>query len=209
MEKLNSKRLEIGSKAFASEYLNEPVDEGSTLWKEASINANRRKTAPALKRLIVALDPSASGDGDECGILVGGIDADKHGYCLEDDTLKGSPATWARVALETFWRLEADYIVAEKNQGGEMIIQTLKSVLKPGETLPRIKLVHASRGKTVRADPIAALDEQGKLHIVGKLTKLEDELVGWTPGQNSPNRLDVYVWLFTDLIVKGKELQLF
>lgn len=212
LAKLAAKREEIGSKAFASEFMNEPVDEGSTLWKEAWLKTNRRRSAPELVRLAVALDPSISGKGDLCGIIAGGVDGlgqDAHGYVLEDSSVQGSPGTWARIALETYWRLGADYIVAEANQGGEMIVATLKSELRPGETLPPIKLVHASRGKTVRADPIATLDERGRLHIVGELPKLEDELVSWTPGQDSPNRLDAYVWLFTDLILGAADLQLF
>ena len=84
------------------EYLNEPVDEGSTLWKEAWLNANRRSSAPDLVRLAVALDPSASGKGDLCGIVAGGVDAlgeEAHGYVLEDNSVQGSPGTWARIAL--------------------------------------------------------------------------------------------------------------
>ena len=211
LEKLKAKREEIGSKAFSSEYMNEPVDEGSTLWKEAWLKANRR-AAPDLARVAVAVDPSASGAGDLCGIVAGGVDVvgeNAHGYLLEDVSVQGSPGTWARIALETYWRLEADFIIAEKNQGGEMIISTLKSELRKGETLPPIRLVHASRGKTVRADPIATLDERGRLHLAGSFPKLEDELVSWTPGQDSPGRLDAYVWLWTELILGAAELQLF
>lgn len=201
-EKLEVKRGKIGSKAFSSEFMNEPVDEGSTLWKEAWLNANRRQTHPELTRLAVALDPSASGTGDTCGIVAGGVSHDGHGYTLEDNTLQASPSKWARVALETYWRLEADYIVAEKNQGGEMITQTLRAALKPGEVLPTVKLVHAARGKVTRAEPIATLDEQGKLHIVGSLPKLEDELCSWTPGMASPGRMDAYVWLWSELMLE-------
>lgn len=201
-EKLEQKRLEIGSRAFSSEFLNEPVDEGSTLWKEAWISANRRDVHPELKRLAVAVDPSASGNGDTCGIVAGGFGEDGHGYTLEDNTLRGSPATWARVAVDTYNRLEADFIVAEKNQGGEMIEQTIRSVLREGEAMPRVVLVHASRGKAVRADPIATLDEQGKLHIVGKLPELEEELVSWVPGLASPGRMDAYVWLWSQLMLE-------
>ncbi len=191
-EKLERKRGEIGSRAFSSEYMNEPVDEGSTLWKEAWLSANRRRNHPDLVRLAVAVDPSASGTGDTCGIVAGGVSRDGHGYTLEDNTLQASPLVWARVALETYWRLEADFIVAEKNQGGEMITATLRAALRPGEMLPPIKLVHAARGKTTRAEPIAALDEQGKLHIVGNLAKLEYELISWIPGMASPGRMDSY-----------------
>ena len=171
-EKLERKRGEIGSRAFSSEFMNEPVDEGSTLWKEAWLNANRRSKAANLTRLAVAVDPSTSGTGDACGIVAGGLGHDGHGYTLEDRTLQASPAVWARVTLETYWRLKADFIVAEKNQGGLMVTETLRAALKPGETLPPVKLVHAARGKVTRAEPIAALDEQGKLHIVGSLPKL-------------------------------------
>lgn len=198
LAKLEAKRVEIGSRAFSSEYLNEPVDDTATLWKEAWLNANRVTTHPALERVAVAVDPSASGDGDECGIIAGGTAAG-HGYTLEDNTVQGSPATWARVTLDTYHRLRADFIIAEKNQGGEMITQTIRSVLKPGEAMPRVVLVWASRGKATRADPIAALDEAGKLHIVGRLPKLEDELTSWIPGMASPNRLDAYVWLWSKL----------
>ena len=212
LEKLERKRLEIGPKAFSTEFMNEAIDEDSTLWKEAWLNANRRSAAPELARLAVALDPSASGKGDLCGIVAGGVDVvgeNAHGYLLEDNSVQGSPGTWARIALETYWRLNADFIIAEANQGGEMIVSTLKSELRKGETLPPIRLVHASRGKAVRADPVATLDERGRLHLVGKHPKLEDELVSWTPGQDSPGRLDAYVWLWTELILGAAELQLF
>lgn len=199
IEKLEAQRLKIGSRAFSSEYLNEPVDTGSTLWQEAWLAANRVSKHPPLERVAVAIDPSASGDGDACGIVAGGI-ANGHGYTIEDNTLQGSPATWARVAIDTYHRLQADLIIAEKNQGGEMVTATLRSVLRPGEMMPRVELVWASRGKTTRADPIAALDENGKLHIVESLPKLEDELTTWTPGMASPNRLDAYVWLWSELL---------
>lgn len=203
-DKLAAKRIEIGSKAFASEYLNDPVDDSATLWKEAWLTANRVASAPTLKRVAVAIDPSATGTGDECGIVAGGV-ANGHGYTLEDNTIQGSPAAWARVALDTYYRLDADLIIAEKNQGGEMITQTIRSVLKRGEVMPRVELVHASRGKATRADPIAALDEAGRLHIVERLPKLEDELTTWVPGAASPNRMDAYVWLWTHLLAVGEK----
>lgn len=202
LEKLEAKRKEVGSRAFSSEFLNEPVDEGSTLWKEAWLNANRRAVHPNLRRLAVAVDPSAGGNGDLCGIVAGGVGPDGHGYTLEDNSLKATSLEWGRVALETYWRLEADVIIAEKNQGGDMVTSNLMAALLPGETLPPVKLVHAARGKAVRADPIATLDEQGKLHIVGSLVKLEDELVNWTPGTYSPGRLDAYVWLWSELMLE-------
>lgn len=203
LEKLEAARTRIGSRAFSTEFLNDPVDDSVTLWKEAWLDRNRVTTAPPLKRIAVAIDPSATSGGDEAGIIAGGIDANGHGYTLEDNTIKGSPATWARVALDAYHRLQADYIIAEKNNGGEMIEQTIRSVLRPGETMPRVELVWASRGKATRADPIAALDESGKLHLVGRLPKLEDELTSWVPGMASPNRLDAYVWLWSQLVPAG------
>lgn len=204
LERLEAQRAKIGSRAFSSEYLNDPVDDSVTLWKEAWLNANRVSEAPALERVAVAVDPSASGDGDACGIIAGGVSGG-HGYALEDNTVQGSPATWARIAIDTYRRLEADLIIAERNNGGEMIEQTIRSVLKPGEVMPRVKLVWASRGKVTRADPIAALDEAGKLHIVETLPKLEDELTSWVPGMASPNRMDAYVWLWSELLTgKGE-----
>lgn len=205
LAKLELKRLEIGSRAFSSEFLNDPVDESSTLFKEAWINANRRSiNSEDLQKIAVAVDPSASGDGDLCGIVAGGT-ANGHGYVLEDNSLQGSPAQWARVVLDTYHRLRADYIVAEKNQGGEMILQTLKSVLKPGELLPPVVLVWASRGKQIRAEPVATLYEQGKVHHVRELAELEDEMVSWIPGMASPGRMDANVWLLQELLVEGGE----
>lgn len=204
LEKLEATRARIGSRAFSTEFLNDPVDDSITLWKEAWLNANRVTQAPDLVRVAVAIDPSATSGGDEAGIIAGGVDERGHGYTLEDNTTRGSPATWARVAIDTYTRLEADYIVAEKNNGGEMIEATLRSVLKPGERMPPVKLVWASRGKATRADPIAALDEEGKLHIVESLPALEDELTTWVPGAASPNRLDAYVWLWTDLLAVSR-----
>lgn len=200
LEKLEAARVRIGSRAFSTEFLNDPIDDSVTLWKALWLDRNRVTTHPPLVRVAVAIDPSATAGGDEAGIIAGGIDARGHGYTLEDNTTRGSPATWARVALDTYHRREADYIVAEKNNGGEMIEATLRSVLKPGEAMPPVKLVWASRGKQTRADPIAALDESGKLHLVGTHTALEDELTTWVPGMTSPNRMDAYVWLWTELL---------
>lgn len=204
--RLDAKRAEIGSRAFSGEYLNEPVDEESTLWKAAWIDDNRRTRAPQLVRLAVAVDPSANDEnGDQCGIIVGGRCSARHGYVLEDCTRQASPAQWARAALDAYERHQADYIVAEKNQGGDMIRQVFRSVLAPGEKMPRIRLVWASRGKQTRADPVAALYERGRIHHVGHLPALERQLCSWIPGMPSPNRLDANVWLWAELLAAGKE----
>lgn len=198
-ERLEQQRALIGSRAFATEFLNDPADDDNALWRSTWLDANRVANAPALERIAVAVDPATSSTGDACGIITGGT-AEGHGYTLADDTIQGSPATWARAALDAYKRHAADFIVAEKNQGGEMILQTIRSVLKPGEPEPRVVLVHASRGKATRADPIAALDEAGRLHLVGDFPDLEDELTSWVPGGASPNRLDAYVWLWSELL---------
>lgn len=201
LELLDKKRNEIGSRAFSSEYMNEPVDEGSTLWKEAWVTPYRVREAPECSRIVVAVDPSVSGTGDACGIVAAGkLGTDA--YVLEDNTVQGSPATWARIAVDTYARLHADAIVAEKNQGGLMIEQTIRSVLRLDEPMPPVKLVWASKGKAVRAEPVATLYEQGVVHHVRGLEKLEDELLTWTPGMASPNRLDSVVYALSELMLE-------
>ena len=200
-EKLEAKRREIGSRAFASEYLNDPSDDSMTLFKDAWIRDNRVMVAPPLARIVVSIDPSISGHGDACGIIGAAKGTDGRGYVLEDATVQASPAVWARAALDLYHRLGADAIVAEGNQGGEMIEQTLRSVLRPGEQLPRLLIVHASRSKQARAEPVAALYEQGAVSHVGTLPAAEDELLSWVPGLPSPNRLDAIVWALWHLFL--------
>lgn len=199
-EKLAAKLDEIKSRAFASEYLNDPVDDSLTLFKQAWIDGQRRMSAPALARVAVGIDPSISATGDACGIIGAGVDSARHGYVLDDATIQASPAVWARAALDLAVRIGASVIVAEGNQGGEMVEQTLRSVLRPGERLPRVVIVHASRSKQARAEPIAALYEGGDVSHVGTLPHLEGELTTWVPGLPSPNRLDALVWVLTELM---------
>ena len=119
---------------------------------------------------------------------------------LEDVSKKGTPLEWANEAVAAYHRLKADRIVAEANQGGDMIRHTLDTV---DRNIP-IRLVHASRGKRVRAEPIAALYEQNRVHHVGSFPDLEDQLCSWVPDiSNSPDRLDALVWALTELVVDG------
>lgn len=194
VEKLAEKRAEIGSRAFASEYLNDPVDDSLTLFKQAWIDAARVPAAPALARVAVGIDPSITATGDACGIVAVGRGTDGRGYVLEDATRQGTPAEWARAALDCARRVGASVIVAEGNQGGEMVAQTLRSVLLPGEVMPRLIITHASRGKQARAEPLAAMYERGEVSHVGTLPGLEGEMTTWVPGLPSPNRLDALVW---------------
>lgn len=161
----------------------------------------------SMERVVVAVDPSVS-DGKpvdvtaeqtaETGIMVCGRRQDK-GHLLEDASLYAHPSEWAQRAVDMFHRWNADYIVAEKNNGGELVRLTIQSV--PGARNIPVKLVTASRGKYTRAEPVALLHERGgiKHHLV--CPALEDQLTTWVPGMKSPDRLDAYVWGMTELLV--------
>ena len=120
-------------------------------------------------------------------------------YTLSDDSLQGSPQEWATAAVTAYHKYKADLIVAEKNNGGEMG----EAVIKQVDPIANVKLVHASRGKVTRAEPVSALSEQGRDHHVGLFPKMEDELCMWLPGDPSPNRLDAKVWAITELMTNG------
>lgn len=163
---------------------------------------------PDLQRIVVAVDPSGSDDednaaNDEIGIMVGGVGTDGNGYLLEDLTLKAGPKTWGGVATQAFDRHDADVIVGEKNYGGAMVGYVIDTQPKVSGRKRPFKLVTASRGKAVRAEPISALHEQGKIRLVGNFPELEEELCGFTDrgyvGSRSPNRADAFVWLFSEL----------
>lgn len=178
--------------AFRQEILAEDVEEApGALWKYKNIEDYRVVEMPELDRIVVSIDPSATSTGDEAGIVVAG-NKGNHFYPLADESLQGSPYEWARAAVTAYHKYKADCIVAEKNNGGEMVELTIKTI--PEAAGIRIKLVTATRGKQTRAEPIAAVYEQGRGHHVGIFPYLENELVMWTPGDNSPNRLDALVW---------------
>lgn len=176
------------------------VDSPGAMWRREWIDSNRVIRIPDgvdLVRCHVALDPSATTEGDEAGIVTGGKGSNGLLYVLADDTLRGSPDTWGRAAVTAYHRHKADKIVYEANQGGEMVRHVLRTV---DQSVP-LQKVWASRGKVPRAQPIAALSEQGQIKFVGEFPKLEDELCGWTPEQGqSPNRLDAFVWLGASLM---------
>lgn len=156
-----------------------------------------------LSRIVVAVDPAVTSgeNADHTGIIVAGLGRDAHGYILDDLTCRETPQSWARIVAGAYHRWHADRIIAEANNGGELVETVLRA---QDETLP-ITLVHASRGKRTRAEPVAALYEQGKVHHVGSFPDLEDELVEWVPGESerSPDRLDALVWAITDLMLAG------
>jgi phage terminase large subunit-like protein len=187
-------------------------DVPGALWTHATLDDNRVSAIPPLVRIVVAIDPAAtSSEGsNETGIIVSGKGENGHGYLLEDLTLRASPAEWGKVAVKAYDRWGADRIVAETNQGGEMVEHVVKTAARdlfdrkerPTQQIA-YRGVHASRGKHTRAEPIAALDEQGKIHHVGMFAQLEDQLATWLPGETSPDRLDARAWAFTDLLLGG------
>jgi hypothetical protein len=172
------------------------------LWKREQIDNLRVLGGhPALVRVVVAVDPSG-GDkerNDEVGLIVVGIDAQKHGFVLADHSGRYSPETWASKTIALYRQFKADRIVAEANFGGAMVESTIRVVDRNAP----VKLVTASRGKQARAEPVAALYEQGKMHHCGIFIGLEDEMVTWVPltSTDSPNRVDALVWAATELLV--------
>jgi phage terminase large subunit-like protein len=162
---------------------------------------------PHLTRIVVALDPAvtANAESDMTGICVAGVDVNGNGYILGDYTLRGTPSQWAHKAIELYHEYEADRIVAEVNQGGLMVKQTIHG---EDETIP-YKAVRASRGKYARAEPISALYERGVVYHVrdseGPLAELETQMRTWEPlgSIGSPDRLDAMVWALTDLMLNG------
>lgn len=155
------------------------------------------------QRIVVAVDPAitANEESDLTGIVVAATDVNGIGYILEDATEMYTPAQWAAKVIELYYKYGADRIVAERNQGGEMVRHTLQS---EDPTVP-IRLVHASRGKFARAEPVSALYEQEKVKHLPGLENLESQMVTWEPlgSIGSPDRLDACVWAITDLMLKG------
>lgn len=189
---------DMTSLAYRMEILAEDVDEApGALWTRDNIEKARVYKTPDLSRIVVGVDPSATSGGDEAGIITAGKTKTDY-YTLADDSVQGSPQTWALAAVTAYHRVHADVIVAEKNNGGEMV----EAVIKQVDPSVRVKLVWASRGKATRAEPISALSEQGRDHHLGYFPALEDELCLFIPGDTSPNRLDAKVWAYTELIDK-------
>jgi len=192
------KGTRLGRQELLAELLE---DTPGALWTLAQLNGLRVAEAPNMHRVVVGVDPSATTHGDEAGIIVAGIGSDGHGYVLVDDSLQASPHGWGSRAVQSYHAHNADRVVAEVNNGGEMVELTLRTV----DPNVSYKAVHASRGKQTRAEPIAALYEQGRIHHVGGLPALEDEMTTWTPGdRESPNRMDALVWALTELFL-GEE----
>jgi phage terminase large subunit-like protein len=167
------------------------------LWTYATMDRNRVASPPELVRVVVGVDPKTSSEADsETGIIVAGKGTDEDVYILEDCSINDLPDAWARSVVNAYTRHQADRIIAEANQGGDMVTSVLRTVDRNISITP----VWASRGKQTRAEPIAALYEQGRVHHVGALPQLEDQMCTWVPGAPSPDRMDALVWAVTALM---------
>jgi phage terminase large subunit-like protein len=195
----------LGSQELDAEMLS---DTPGALWKLGDIERSRitSEYLPSLQRIVVAIDPAVSNHegSDETGIIVAGVGQDGRGYVLEDLSGRFSPLEWADIAVKAYRRWRADRIVAEVNQGGLMVETTIRTV----DRNVSFKSVHATRGKATRAEPIAALYEQGRVHHVGCFPTLEDQMIAFTSDFNrgsagySPDRVDSLAWALTDLCLQ-------
>lgn len=179
------------------------TDTPGALWTLAQIEALRTRVVIAMRRIVVAVDPAVSTGEDACetGIVVVGLGEDGFGYVLEDLSGVYTPGEWAAAVAEAFARWEADRVVAEANNGGNLVEANLRTVANGA--LP-ITLVHAARGKRTRAEPIAALYEQKRVRHLGAFAKLEDQMTTWdaSSGALSPDRVDALVWGLTFLMIE-------
>jgi predicted phage terminase large subunit-like protein len=180
----------------------EVIDEmPGALWTRELMETCRPKFVPEFVRIVVAVDPSVEGTKNETGIVVCAQGADGHGYVLADRSTMGSPDKWAKKVVRTFNEFKADRIIAEVNQGGEMVERVIRTV---DEDVP-YKKVRASKGKIARAEPIAAFYEQGKVFHMEHFGKLEDQMCSYVPGETkSPDRLDALVWGLSEIMLSRK-----
>lgn len=215
-EALSDITSDMSDLAYRQEILAEDINEvPGALWTRAKCSASRVMSAPPLIRIVVGVDPGVSTDGDETGIVVSGKSKDEHGYAVADYSASGDPAVWPGEVIRAYIECQADLIVAEKNNGGEMVAHVIRQtsieiggVTYHGKNLP-IELVWASRGKQTRAEPIAVLwgteHAPARAHLVGEYGQLENELCTWQTGNDSPNRLDALVWGMTELFPNEEE----
>ena len=173
-------------------------DLAGALWSQRTIDRSRVAEAPELDRIIVGVDPAVPGNAssDTTGIVTVGRSRDNHFYVLSDASCRGRPLEWAAAVNAEYDRFRADRVVGEVNNGGELV----ETVLRQLNLNLSYRAVRATRGKIARAEPVAALYEQGRVHHVGRFPELEEEMTGFTPGSpNSPDRLDALVWAVTVL----------
>lgn len=212
-EKYDGTRL--GRQELFAEIL---TDTPGALWTINILSAGRARVLPDLTRVVVAVDPAAADPATsksedsiaETGIVAVALGADRDGYVLRDASAKASPAEWGERAVLLHDELDADAIVAEVNQGGAMVAHVVRTAAEKlhrekRRTSPHVAVreVRASRGKLTRAEPVAALYEQRRVHHLGVLSELEDQMTTWVPGQKSPDRMDALVWGLTEILLEG------
>jgi phage terminase large subunit-like protein len=193
----------LGRQELEAEILNEVP---GALWTHGLIDSGRVRAPPQLTRVVVAIDPAVTSgeESNETGIIVAGKDAKLHGYVLADPSGRYPPTEWARTAIAAYRAFNADRIVAEVNNGGDMVENTIRMV---DPNMP-FSAVRATRGKAIRAEPIAALYEQGRVHHVGGFAQLEDQMTAFAVDLDrgmagySPDWVDALVWAFTELLVE-------
>jgi phage terminase large subunit-like protein len=201
-------RKYAGTRLGRQEIFAEILDDvPGAMWSRDRLDALRivPTAVPPLKRIVVAIDPAVTSgeDADETGIIVAGIDYRGNGYILDDGSGVMPPNEWATLAIKLYNQRGADRIIAEKNNGGDMVENTIRAV-NPNVSY---KGVHASRGKAIRAEPVSALYEQGRVHHVGAFAQLEDQMCAFTQDFDrstagySPDRLDAMVWAITELML--------
>lgn len=197
-----------GTRLGRQELMGELLDDNpDALFTRDNIEKARIGVGPAdYDRVVIAIDPAATSNAmsDDTGLVACGKKGDQ-GFVLADRTLKASPLDWARAAIALYRELKADRIVAETNNGGDMVISTIRTI---DPNVP-VTAVTATRGKALRAEPIAALYEQGRIHHVGMFAQLEDQMCEWNPADKnakSPDRMDALVWAFTELMLADTEL---
>jgi phage terminase large subunit-like protein len=194
-------KARLGRQELLGEFLEDVED---ALWTRELLEARRVSVAPEMRRIVIGVDPPASAGGDACGIVAVGKGADGKAYMLADHSVRGrSPEGWARAVAAAALAWGADRVVAEANNGGDMVISTLRAA---DVSMP-VKKVHASRGKAARAEPVATLYEGGRAFHAGAFPELEDELCGLISGGayegpgRSPDRADALVWAMTELML--------
>jgi phage terminase large subunit-like protein len=184
------------------------LDAPGALWQRSLFDAYRidphgDKPLPDMVKIVVAVDPGLSTTTErmtETGIVVAGLGSDRRGYILADlSEERPSPDTWAKIVVNAYKTFRADRIVAEVNNGGDLVEHTIRTV----DPKVPYKKVYASRGKQTRAEPISALYEQGRVSHVGTFHALEDQMCAWVPGDPSPDRMDAVVWALTEIMLGG------
>lgn len=176
-------------------------DNDNALWNREQLEKCRRSGRPDLVKIVIGVDPATTSKStsDEAGIVAAGTPDYKTGYILGDDSMRGTPLEWAKQVVSAYYKYNASEVIAESNQGGEMVSTIIRSI---DPKIP-VRLVHASQGKRARAEPVSMLYEQEKVYHLGCFSKLEDEMCNWDQNSTvSPNRIDALVYAVTKLLVK-------